>query len=104
QGLQGLPVDIPEVNVFPRGHAAGMAALEAATERMRHEALAACLVGGVDSYFHADTVKWLDANRQLLGEVARSGFVPGEGAGFCLLMSDEARARLGLDSLARILK
>ena len=62
-----------------------------------------CLVGGVDSYFHPDTMEWLDANRQLVGAVSRSGFVPGEGAGFCLLMSESIRKRLELKSQARIL-
>ena len=34
--------------------------------------------------------------------VARSGFVPGEGAGFCLLMCERARDRLGIYALARV--
>jgi 3-oxoacyl-[acyl-carrier-protein] synthase-1 len=63
-----------------------------------------CLVGGVDSYFHPDTMEWLDANRQLAGSVSRSGFVPGEGAGFCLLMSDHTRTRLGLRALGKIVR
>jgi 3-oxoacyl-[acyl-carrier-protein] synthase-1 len=62
----------------------------------------ACLVGGVESYFHPDTMEWLDENRQLAGAVSRSGFVPGEGAAFCLLMTEAARARYGLESLARV--
>ena len=61
-----------------------------------------CLVGGIESYFHADTMEWLDANRQLAGSVSRSGFVPGEGAGFCLLMAEQVMARLGLKPLARV--
>jgi 3-oxoacyl-[acyl-carrier-protein] synthase-1 len=63
----------------------------------------ACLVGGVDSYFQPDTMEWLDENRQLAGADARSAFVPGEGAGFCLVMTDQARKRLGLGNLARVL-
>ena len=61
-----------------------------------------CLVGGMESYFHPDTMEWLDANRQLAGSVSRSGFVPGEGAGFCLLMAEQVMARLGLKPLARV--
>jgi 3-oxoacyl-[acyl-carrier-protein] synthase I len=56
----------------------------------------------VDSYFHPDTMEWLDENRQLAGAVSRSGFVPGEGAGFCLLTADGALKRLGFRSLARV--
>ncbi len=69
-----------------------------ATEQIQQGAFEACLVGGVDSYFHPDTMEWLDANRQLAGAVSRSGFVPGEGAGFCLLMTERARAATGLET------
>ncbi len=101
--LEGLPIDIAEVTAVAQGHASGLAALETATEQMRQGAFEACLVGGVDSYFHPDTMEWLDTNRQLVGAVSRSGFVPGEGAAFCLLMTDRARNNLGLKSLACVL-
>jgi 3-oxoacyl-[acyl-carrier-protein] synthase I len=97
-----LPVDIADVTVLPQGHAAGLAALDLAARQIRDGVFVACLVGGVDSYFHVDTMEWLDANRQLVGAVSRSGFVPGEGAGFCLLMSERVRANLGLRRLARV--
>jgi 3-oxoacyl-[acyl-carrier-protein] synthase-1 len=98
-----LPVAIADVHVLPAGHAAGLAALAAAVERIRLGGCEACLVGGVDSYFHPDTMEWLDANRQLVGAVSRSGFVPGEGAGFCLVAAASARERLGLPARARVL-
>ena len=82
---RSLPIGQQEVNVFPLGHAAGVAALAAGVDRILAGGVDACLVGGVDSYFHPDTMEWLDANRQLSGAVSRSGFVPGEGAGFLLL-------------------
>jgi 3-oxoacyl-[acyl-carrier-protein] synthase-1 len=101
--LRGLPAEISEVNVFPHGHAAGLSALSSAVRRIQDGALEMCLVGGVESYFHPDTMEWLDANRQLTGSVSRSGFVPGEGAGFCLLMTERLGRRLGLRPLARVL-
>jgi 3-oxoacyl-[acyl-carrier-protein] synthase I len=100
---EGLPITISEANLFTQGHAAGLAALAAATEMMQQGTYDACLVGGVESYFQPDTMEWLDANRQLAGTVSRSGFVPGEGAGFCLLMTDLACTRIGLGTLARVL-
>jgi 3-oxoacyl-[acyl-carrier-protein] synthase-1 len=100
---EGLPIEISEVNVSVGGHAAGLSALATATEQIQQGALEACLVGGVDSYFQPDTMEWLDENRQLAGAVSRSGFVPGEGAGFCLLMAERTWKRLGLSPLARIL-
>jgi 3-oxoacyl-[acyl-carrier-protein] synthase-1 len=89
-----------EVNLIVEGHAAGLAAFQAATIRIQNSEVEACLVGGIESYFHPDTMEWLDANRQLTGSVSRSGFIPGEGAGFCLLMSESAAYRRGLRPLA----
>lgn len=98
--VAGLPVDLAEVNLLTAGHAAGFAALRMAAERSQD--CPVCLVGGVDSYFHPDTMEWLDVQRQLCGAISRSGFVPGEGAGFCLLMDPRARARLGIATQMRV--
>jgi 3-oxoacyl-[acyl-carrier-protein] synthase I len=100
--LPGLPIELSQVNALAEGHAAGLSALARAAAQINQGASEACLVGGVDSYFHPDTMEWLDENRQLAGAVSRSGFVPGEAAGFCLLMSDGALKRFGLRSLARV--
>lgn len=101
--IEGLPMEMTEVNLFIDGNAAGLAALAAAHASISQGLMEACLVGGADSYFHPDTMEWLDAHRQLAGTVSRSGFVPGEGAGFCLLMAESARRRLGLDAKAQVL-
>jgi 3-oxoacyl-[acyl-carrier-protein] synthase-1 len=101
-GVDGLPIQLSEVHVIPEGHAAGLSALAAATQLIQSGAMDACLVGGVDSYFQPDTLEWLDGNRQLVGAISRSGFVPGEGAGFCLIMADTAWRRLGLSPLATV--
>ena len=102
--IEGLPIQISEVKVLSEGHASGLSAFAVATEHIRKGVLEACLVGGVDSYFHPDTMEWLDENRQLVGTISRSAFVPGEAAGFCLLMSAEVSKRLGLVALARVLE
>lgn len=101
--IETLPIQCSTVSVIAQGHAAGLAALKVAVEQIQQDMCEVCLVGGVDSYFQQDTVKWLDENRQLAGEDARSAFVPGEGAGFCLLMAEPAWRRLGLCPLARVL-
>jgi 3-oxoacyl-[acyl-carrier-protein] synthase-1 len=100
--MTGLPFQLREVKVFPQGHAAGLSALATAAEQIRQGAFETCLIGGVDSWFHPDTLGWLDANRQLAGAVSRSAFVPGEGAGFCLLQTEPACRRLGWKVLARV--
>jgi 3-oxoacyl-[acyl-carrier-protein] synthase-1 len=99
---QEYSFDIAEVFTLLQGHAAGLAALHKASQNICSGALEACIVGGVDTYLHPDTVEWLDANRQLSGAVSRGGFVPGEGAGFCLLLSDAACRRYGLGASVRI--
>ena len=102
KSVEGLQTELQEINIFTHGHAAGFMALKMATERLRQGECSACLVGGVDSYFHPDTMEWLDENRQLQGAVSRSGFVPGEGAGFCLLMTEQARRNLHLKVLLSV--
>jgi 3-oxoacyl-[acyl-carrier-protein] synthase-1 len=102
-GFKDLPVELSEVNIYSEGHAAGLSALAAATKQIQQGVFEACLVGGVDSYFQPDTMEWLDENRQLAGAVSRSAFVPGEGAGFCLLMAEKAWMRSNLEPLARVI-
>lgn len=97
-----LPVNISEVKILSEGHAAGLAAFAAAMEHINTGHIKAALVGGVDSYFHPDTMEWLDGNRQLSGSVSRSAFVPGEGAGFCMLASAAFSEELGLDQFVRV--
>lgn len=98
QDIESLPVQT-DVQVSPQGHAAGLALLAMAARQLREGVAELCLVGGVDSYLEPDTMDWLDANRQLAGATARSAFVPGEGAGFCLLATSAASERLGLQPL-----
>jgi 3-oxoacyl-[acyl-carrier-protein] synthase-1 len=100
--VRSLDVGITEVQVSCAGHAAGLSAFAVGHQRIQQGALEGCLIGGVDSYFHADTVDWLEDHLQLAGAVSRSAFVPGEGSGFCLLLSESASERLGLAGIHRV--
>ena len=102
QHTTGLAFELGPIQVYLRGHAAGVLALEAASFHLSRGVDDLCIVGGVDSYFHPETMHWLDSHRQLAGEDGRSSFVPGEGAGFLLLSVRNAHLRLGVDLLARI--
>jgi 3-oxoacyl-[acyl-carrier-protein] synthase-1 len=84
------------------GHAGAFPALEALVRRIRAGEVELGIVAGADSYFDADTLDWLDAERRLAHANARSGLSPGEGASALALASDAARARLGLPSLALV--
>lgn len=101
--VRELPFDVGDVAHFPRGHAAGLIALDSAVERLQRGSTEWCLVGGVDSYLQADTLEWLDGTRQLANKRNRSGFFPGEGAGFCLLTTSSAARGLGRPPLAEVL-
>jgi 3-oxoacyl-[acyl-carrier-protein] synthase-1 len=98
--LEHLPVEASNVVISCEGHAAGLVGLAAAAERLRAGGDGMCLVGGIDSYMHPDTMEWLDEHRQLTGGRGRSAFVPGEGAGFCLLATGRAAKQYGLQPLA----
>lgn len=100
--FEGLPIRLSTVTPFIEGHAAGLAALAVAVRQLKQGTFEMCMVGGVESYLHPDTMEWLDQNRQLTGTVSRSGFIPGEAAGFCLIMTDQCRQRLGLNGLAEV--
>ena len=100
--FEGLPIKLAKVITYTEGHAAGLVAFARAAEEMNHGAFEMCLVGGVDSYSHPDTLEWLQANRQIAGPISRSGFVPGEGAAFCFLTTEKGRDRLGAKALARV--
>jgi len=84
----------------PRGHVAGLMAWEEACRQIQGGQTQFCLAGGVDSYLEGETLEWLDREGQLMSALNRSGFPPGEGAGFCLLASTAAARRLNLDVLA----
>ena len=97
-----LPIDVSEMRVSTAGHAAGLSLLAGAVEQIEQGSLEGCVLGGVDSYLTPDTMECIDANRQLPRAEARSAFVPGEGAGCCVLVSGRARRRFGLESLASV--
>lgn len=87
--------------VHPAGHVAGLLGLQTAAEWLKQGA-EFCLVGGVESYLEPETLEWLDRREQLQSQTHRWGFVPGEGAAFCLVASEQAMRRHGLRPLARV--
>lgn len=92
----GLPIDRERSTVVRSGHAAGAFALEAALARLHEADCEAVLVGGVESYYHPDVLRWLDDNYRLHSAESFDGFIPSEGAAFAVL------AREGSDARARV--
>ena len=100
---QNGPFKFAPVMALHEGHAAGLMAIEKAAELIQRGQASWCLAGGVDSYMNADTLEWLDDGGQLMSAENRSGFPPGEGAGFLLLTSTATAAKWNLPVLAWII-
>jgi 3-oxoacyl-[acyl-carrier-protein] synthase I len=78
---------ISAIRSIVAGHSAGLMAVAQARELLCDGSLDLCLAGGVDSYIDAETLSWLGETGQLHRRCNPWGFMPGEGAGFCLLAS-----------------
>jgi 3-oxoacyl-[acyl-carrier-protein] synthase-1 len=100
RGLAGVATN--GVEVIAEGHAGALSALRTAAERVSKGLVELCVAGGVDSYFDADTIDWLEADLRVAREGVRSGFSPGEGAAVVAVASEMACRQLRLPSLARI--
>ena len=103
--ISALGTDIPvhELTYHSLGHAGGLYCMEEALSFINGGQGDLCLVGGVDSYFDAETLEWLDNLDQLHSESTIWGFCPSEGAGFCLLASSEFASAHGLSAPIEVL-
>jgi len=84
-------VTFSSVTTACEGHAGGLSLMASARAALARQTADACVVGGVESYMHPDTIEWLLGHRQLVSSESRSGFVPGEGAAFCVLCPEPTR-------------
>lgn len=94
--------DFRVVETIACGHAASLLAIKRAMHWIQSGQVNWCLVGGVDSYMHAETLEWLDEHEYLNSQVNKFGFIPGEAAGFCLLVSCQTARHFKLNILAHI--
>lgn len=90
----GVAVEVDRSLVVRAGHAAGALALEAAVGMLSAGAQGV-IWGGADSYFHPDTLRWLDEECRLHALDAENGFVPSEGAAFMILSRPGVRLGSG---------
>ena len=84
------------------GHAGGLGALEAAASRLRRGEERLSLVGGADSWLDPRRLEAIDLEGRVHSTHRTWGFMPGEGAGFCLLSTGATAAGLGLTPLAEL--
>ena len=89
----GINFDLESSRILHLGRAGGFQAIELAFKYIESTGQDFVIVGGVDSYHDYLRLGHLDAEDRLLTAATMDGFVPGEGAGFLLLMSETAAKR-----------
>ena len=102
---RSVPQEVPvkSTRAISLGHVAGLAAIEEGCRLIREGKAEACLVGGVESYIEHVTIEWIDWTGQLHAAGNPRGFIPGEAAGFCLLVSERAAQKCQLTRLGTVL-
>ena len=80
----GIVLDRVRSRVMRRGHA-GLAGAVLYAKQVLDGGAPAVVVGGVDSYYHAGVLRWLDGQFRLHGLDAEDGFIPSEAAAFLVL-------------------
>jgi len=88
QALTDSPWPIREVIPFPSDRNAGLTALQQGADYLQQSVEPLCLVGALDSWIDSERLTRLDALDLLHSTHCPRGFVPGEGAAFCLLARD----------------
>ncbi len=92
-----------DISTISKGHVSGLIAMEEAVKMISSGKIEYCFIGGVDSYYNVETLKWLEEIKRLHCSYSKNGFIPGEAASFCLLASQEAVEKYDFESLAKIL-
>lgn len=94
----------PGCQHYLSGHASALRALEAARDEILKGASDVAIVAGVDSYLAPETLLQLDADRQLHGPSQSWGFIPGEAAACCVLMSNSLAKSVGAPMLGEVVR
>ena len=86
----GVALDIGNSRCISLGRAGSIEAIATAFKFFSASDAHYALVGGIDSFYDLRTLGILGDSRRLSGHGSFDGFVPGEGAGFLLLISPHA--------------
>jgi 3-oxoacyl-[acyl-carrier-protein] synthase-1 len=92
-GSARVTVDAKRSQVFPRGRAAALLALDAGIRHLMEGGATSVLVGGVDTFLDLRVLAELDFEQRILGAHVPDGFIPGEGAAFVRLTAVRAAGR-----------
>ncbi len=99
----GVNIDLRQCRTINVGRAGGLHMIDMAFKYFSSTNAHYALVGGVDSFHDLLVLSYLDETNRLLKNDALDGFVPGEGAGFLLLISPDAPEELRQQATASIL-
>lgn len=94
--------DSTAIDLVADGHAGGLLALENAVRQLRRGDTPFCLVGGADSWLDPQRLEDLDYAGRLHSVNYSWGFIPGEGAGFCLIATGATLRQFHLNPLAEL--
>ncbi|MBK9259434.1 MAG: hypothetical protein IPM54_06305 [Polyangiaceae bacterium] len=101
--VAGLGISILSTECIAEGHAGSLLALANACADLRDRKAHFCLVGGADSWLASERLEALDAAGRLHSVNHSWGFIPGEGAGLCLVTTAARAKQYGLVPLAEVL-
>jgi 3-oxoacyl-[acyl-carrier-protein] synthase-1 len=87
--MAGVELDLENSRVVPAGRAGGLLALELALAALARDPSQRIVVGGVDSFHDLKLMTRYIAEDRVLGPRVMDGFIPGEGAAFYVLASDD---------------
>ena len=96
-------VRLTSTSAISMGHVAGLVAIEEGCRLIREGMTEVCLAGGVESYIDRVTLEWIDWTGQLHTLKNPWGFIPGEAAGFCLLVSERVAQQYQLTILGTVI-
>lgn len=98
----GANIDWSMNRLITTGRAGGLQAIDVAFKYFASTGKDVALVGGVDTYQSHFLLGVLDNQDRILAEGIMDGFVPGEGAGFLMLVSERVVGKLPKKPLAAV--
>ena len=95
---------LPQSKVINSGRAGGIEVIDMAFQYLKKSGEQFVMVGGVDTYKDPYLLGTLDRDDRVLARNIGDGFVPAEGAGFLLLVSDKIVHKLDSEPLTALYK
>jgi len=98
----GSRFDLTRSFAADEGRAGALVAIARAAQVIRSGQASFMLAGAIDTYRDLYVLGTLDMEQRVKSASNLDGFIPGEGAGFLLLASEDAATRAGLQPLGRL--